>query len=112
MYLKEIAFICHEANRCLQLVNGEGVISLPWPELDQETMESAIDGVDNIIETDATPEESHANWMQFKTEHGWKYGEVKDPEAKTHPCLVPYEDLPENQKIKDSLFHAIVNALA
>jgi hypothetical protein len=32
---------------------------------------------------------------------------VKDPEAKTHPCLVPYDDLPEYQQLKDRVFLAI-----
>ena len=41
----------------------------------------------------------------------WSYGEVKDAEAKTHPCLIPYDQLPEFQKAKDKLFVAIVDAL-
>lgn len=40
------------------------------------------------------------------------YGEVKDGEAKTHPCLVPYEQLPPAQRLKDDLFAAIVRTLA
>lgn len=44
---------------------------------------------------------SHENWMKYKAEEGWKYGPVKDPEKKEHPCMVPYNDLPEDQKIKD-----------
>ena len=42
---------------------------------------------------------------------GWVYGIVKDPESKTHPCLVPYQDLPAEQRIKDSLFGLTVRGV-
>jgi hypothetical protein len=48
--------------------------------------------------------------MREKVEGGWKYGETKDPEAKTHPCIVPFEDLPAEQQFKDKLFRTIVHA--
>lgn len=50
---------------------------------------------------DNLPELSHKNWMTHKASEGWIYGEVKDPEKKTHHCMVPYGDLPEDQKKKD-----------
>lgn len=105
----DIARVVHEANRALQIVNGDPV-SERWDDLDAETRASAVDGVRNAL-TGATPEESHENWTRFKVEHGWVYGPVKDPEAKTHPCLVPYADLPADQRIKDHLFTVIVNTL-
>lgn len=50
-------------------------------------------------------------WMDDKLKDGWMYGETKDPEAKTHPCLVPFKELPIFQQKKDALFCAIVDAL-
>jgi hypothetical protein len=47
------------------------------------------------------PSLSHANWMEHKTAEGWVFGEVKDAEKKTHPCMVPYNDLDETQQVKD-----------
>ena len=35
----------------------------------------------------------------------------KDPEAKTHPCMVPYECLPWEQRVKDYLFISVSKAL-
>ena len=32
---------------------------------------------------------------------GWKYGPVRDELKKEHPCLVPYEDLTEEEKDYD-----------
>lgn len=46
---------------------------------------------------------SHENWMKHKTANGWVYGETKDPEKKTHPCMVAYGDLPEDQRKKDEV---------
>lgn len=107
---ESVARVCHEANRELQAVLGEET-NLPWEECSAEMRTSAIDGVENA-RTGASPEESHENWLAFKQEHGWRHGEVKDEEARTHPCIVPYADLPEEQKAKDHLFTAIVKALS
>lgn len=110
---REIAQVCHEANRALQQIQNDPTIpvSPSWWDLDEETMFSAVDGVENIIDTNATPEQSHENWCRFKRQHGWALGPVKDEAKKEHPLLVPYAELPESQQIKDALFHAIVNAL-
>jgi hypothetical protein len=37
---------------------------------------------------------SYENWLKNKWGEGWVYGSVKSPEAKEHPCMVPYEQLP------------------
>lgn len=108
----QIARVVHEANRALQIEQADPTIpvSPPWDELDDETWDSAIDGVVSVIDG-ASPEESHANWVRFKREHGWKFGPVKDEAKKEHPLLVDYYDLPHRQKIKDHLFVSIVKVL-
>lgn len=108
-----IARVVHEANRALQIEQADPSISpaSPWDECSEEMRASAVDGVKNVIEG-ATPEESHENWCRFKRDHGWVYGERKSEADKTHPCLVPYAELPEHQQVKDHLFGAIVGALA
>lgn len=59
----------------------------------------------------AIPSDSHDNWMKQKLADGWQFGSVKDAVAKTHPCLVPYDALPIDQRVKDHLFAAVVRAL-
>jgi hypothetical protein len=58
-----------------------------------------------------TPEQSHEGWLTEKEATGWKYGPVKNPETKEHPCFVPYGELPENQRLKDEMFGLIVRAV-
>ena len=43
----------------------------------------------------------HEVWAQSRLAEGWRYGERRDDVAKTHPCLVPYEELPEIEKAYD-----------
>lgn len=111
-YPEEIASIVREANRALQIVYRDPNIpvSVLWDELDQETRDSAIDGVEHVL-SGSTPEESHINWMKFKVDSGWVFGEVKDEVKKTHPLLIPYDELGEDDRIKDDLFVGIINIL-
>lgn len=50
--------------------------------------------------------------MQQKIDEGWVYGEVKNADEKTHPCIVPFDQLPIAQQKKDAIFRAIVKTLA
>ena len=60
---------------------------------------------------EATPADSHKSWLMQKAADGWKYGPVKDAITKEHPCFVPYEQLPMEQKAKDYLFKAVCEQL-
>ena len=43
----------------------------------------------------------HEVWADTRIKQGWKYGAQRNDEQKTHPCLVPYEALPESEKVYD-----------
>jgi ryanodine receptor 2 len=43
----------------------------------------------------------HEVWARNRMEQGWTYGEERNDELKHHPCLVPYEELPEIEKDYD-----------
>jgi len=71
-------------------------------EINDDQLESLLDGVEYQLNyPDKTPEENHENWLEMKYDQGWEYGPVKDFDKKTHPDLVPYDDLPEIEKRKD-----------
>jgi len=108
--LDGIARVCHEANRAWQIVTGDPVVSPSWDEASVDQRMSARDGV-QVALAGATPEQLHESWTRNKLVNGWTFGAVKDEAAKTHPCLVPYDELPAEQRAKDALFGAIVTAL-
>jgi hypothetical protein len=106
-----IAMVTHEANRAWCLANGD-TSQTTWAHAPEWQRESAIDGVIfHLANPDADASASHDNWMKEKVDNGWVYGEVKDADKKTHPCIVPFEELPSHQQAKDRMFKAIVHAL-
>lgn len=44
---------------------------------------------------------THEVWAVGRTNDGWTYGEKRDDAKKHHPCLVPYEELPDSEKEYD-----------
>jgi hypothetical protein len=106
-----IARTCHETNRAICEAFGD-FSQVCWDHAKDWQRQSAIAGVLYALEhPDATPEDQHEAWAKQKREAGWVYGTVKDEGQKTHPCLVPYAQLPPNQRVKDGVFKAIVNTL-
>jgi hypothetical protein len=109
--VENIAKMCHQANKVWCELNGDNS-QKDWDEAEQWQRDSAINGVKfKLAHPTAGKDAQHNAWMQDKLNDGWVYGEVKDAEKKTHPCIVPFEQLPEFQQKKDSLFCAIVDAL-
>lgn len=43
----------------------------------------------------------HDVWAQGRIAEGWTYGEQRDDKRKMHPCLVPYEELPDAEREYD-----------
>jgi ryanodine receptor 2 len=68
-----------------QPINTEGI------ELPEELIELREKIAENV----------HDIWAQQRIQQGWSYGEVRDDEQKHHPCLVPYNELPESEKEYD-----------
>lgn len=110
--VETVAKVTHEANRAYCQTLGDD--SQPtWEDAPDWQKESAINGVKFHLENpDASLSASHDNWMAEKLADGWKYGSVKNPETKEHPCLVPYDQLPVEQQVKDAIFTHIVRAFA
>lgn len=108
--ITRIAEACHEANRIY--CESIGDTSQPkWDDAPEWQRTSAINGVEGALAGN-TPEESHLSWLAEKHRTGWTYGEVKDPDAKTHPCMVDYDELPREQQQKDAIFVATVHRYA
>ena len=111
--VERIAHVCHEANRALQVTSPahNGDVSPHFMEAPEWMVQSGLSGVEEAL-SGKTPEQLHEAWCAYKTSEGWVFGDAKDASKKTHPCLVSYADLPADQRIKDKVFHAIVNAMS
>ncbi len=43
----------------------------------------------------------HEEWAATRIEQGWRYGDKRNDSLKEHPCLIPYEELDESERVYD-----------
>ena len=108
---EDIAKTAHEVNRVYCQSIGDQSLS-SWEESPDWLKKSVLNGVQfHFTNPNASPRKSHENWLKEKEAEGWCYGPRKDPERKTHPCIMAYHDLPLAQRMKDYLFVAVVKSM-
>lgn len=110
----DVEFVCklvHQVNDAYRNMIGESPKG-DWDSLEEGVKESTRKGVAFILSNPgATPKEIHDKWVEERECEGWSFGEVMDEEAKTHPCLTPYEQLPIEHRMKDFLYRNTVMAV-
>lgn len=63
---------------------------------------SKIELPEDLLElTEKIAENVHENWSVGRIADGWTYGETRDDDKKTTPCLVPYSELSDSEKEYD-----------
>lgn len=63
---------------------------------------SRIELSDELLElAERMAENVHDVWAQTRLAQGWTYGPERNDTEKKHPCLVPYSELPEEEKVYD-----------
>lgn len=108
--IEDVAKIAHEVNRAWCEYN-EDMSQERWEDAPEWQRKSAINGAAFHRENpSAGNDNSHNSWMAEKLADGWKYGPVKNPDTKEHPCIVPFSELPRDQQFKDQLFRTICRA--
>lgn len=111
MQIRDIAKVCHEANRAYCETIGDPS-QAAWEDAPEWQRQSATKGVEFARDNpEASPSALHDSWLEEKRAAGWKYGPEKNPSTKEHPCFVPYGELPPEQRRKDALFRAVARAL-
>lgn len=111
MTLIEIAKIAHEVNRAYCQSIGDTSIQA-WEQATEAQRRGAIFGVvfyARMPSADAYT--MHKTLFDHLVADGWVYGDTIDDTAKQHPACKPYDELPQQHKIKDHLFLTIVRQL-
>ena len=108
---EQIAQVAHEVNRAYCQALGDNT-QPSWVDAPEWQRSSARMGVDLHTTGEFGPEASHDSWMRQKLEEGWKYGPIKNPELKEHPCIVPFDQLAVEQQAKDHIFRGVVHAVS
>jgi hypothetical protein len=103
--IKRALFVYQSGNLASKMM-GADIVPEDWDHRDEKFKANFIKAVDNQCSESRSnsPEESHEKWMKSYLEMGWKYGRERNPELKTHPDLVPYDQLSETEKRKDEVF--------
>lgn len=111
-HLDAISRTVHEALRGWAAAHGQHDIPA-WDEapdwMHASTRESVLHALEN---GGADGRSQHDQWLAQKTRDGWAHGPVKDAAAKTHPLMIPYDQLPDWERRKDALINALARALA
>jgi RyR domain len=103
------AIFVYEAARIQAEAMEAPIVPEPWDQRDEEFRSQFVDVVAMMCGPDRkeSPEELHDDWVEAYEEMGWKYGPVRDVEAKTHPDMIAYNQLEPREQIKDAVFIAL-----
>lgn len=106
-----IARVVHEALRAYRAELGEAALPA-WDDAPDWQRAATLAAVEfRLAHPDAGPEAQHDAWVAQTRAAGWTHGPVHDAAARTHPDLLPYDQLAEGARRKDALVAAVVRAL-
>lgn len=111
MNIRDIAQVCHEAQRAYKIQIGEDDVGV-WAWAPKEMKDSTIAGVEYVMNNpNTTAEHQHMAWVKHKKDAGWLYGPEKSNQLKQHPCIIHFSKLPLADRTKDALFIATALSL-
>ncbi len=115
----------YNARRMEGVTFEDNPLMKPWSDLTAEERVSSLDSAEQAVKAakakfgpleefssgrsaiqpeafiDAIAENAHEVWAKQRMDAGWTYGEVRDNDAKKHPMLIPYSEVPEKEKEKE-----------
>lgn len=99
----------YDSARLAAIAAQAPIIPVPWREREAPFKSQFIDVIRRQCgdQRSSSPEELHGSWMQSYFSMGWRYGTTYSREDKVHPDLVPYSELGQLEKDKDSVFVAL-----
>lgn len=110
MKVADIAKVCYEVNNAYRSAVGE-MTKVGWDKLGKEAKAALIKGIEESLKEPKSAEQQHNTWLENMLAEGWKYAEKLNEKEKEHPQMVPFLGLPLEQRVKDSIFTAIIAAM-
>lgn len=103
------AIFVYEGARMQAVAMDAPVVPEPWGFREEAFKAQFREVIDMMCSDDrkTSPEELHDDWVKAYEAMGWRYGPVRDVDAKTHPDMVPFDDLGFREQIKDAVFVAL-----
>ena len=102
------AIFVYEAARLAAIAARAPIVPAAW---EQREIPFRIQFLDLIIRqcgpNRSSAEQLHESWMSGYFKMGWRYGERYEPERRLHPDLVPYSELGQLERDKDTVFVAL-----
>ncbi len=99
----------YEAARLEAIASCRPIVPEVWDDRELPFQEQFICTIERICTPDyeTTPEVEHDSWYNAYLDMGWVYGPVRDVSLKTHPDMVPFDQLPKAEREKDEVFIAL-----
>ena len=99
----------YDAARLAAMAAGAPIIPVLWGKREQDFKDQFLEVIERQCgpQRSSSPEELHGSWMQAYLSMSWVYGENYSRENRTHPDLVPYDQLGQLEQDKDAVFVAL-----
>jgi hypothetical protein len=103
------AVFVYEGARLGAIAAGAPVVPEPWFNREAPFKAQFLQVIEKQCGPDrkSSPQELHEDWVLAYEKMGWTYGPERDPLAKTHPDMVPYDELSQLERDKDAVFVAL-----
>ena len=103
------AIFVYDGARLAAIAANAPIVPDPWAQREDAFKVQFLEVIERQCgpTRSKSPEELHGSWMQAYIEMGWAYGETYDRQAKIHPDMVPYAQLGQLERDKDSVFVAL-----
>lgn len=103
------AIFVYETTRLQAQAVGAPVVPEPWSTRDNTFRVQFLGIMDHMCGPDRfrSAEEAHDSWVRDYQLMGYTYGAVRDHDAKTHPDMVPFDQLGWKERIKDAVWIAL-----
>lgn len=99
----------YEAARIAAIAADAPIVPELWLNREQPFKDQFLGVIERQCGPDRcmSPKQLHNDWVEAYKKMGWRYGPVRDVARKTHPDMVPYDELGELERDKDAVFIAL-----